>query len=226
MGAVRQVSRRGVLSLAGGAVAVTIAPLLAKAQDADATIEALERELAEKQATVEALQTQVAELEPTSTPIPSPTPMPDPRIITEFGEEGAIRYLLNRWTVTFDPNVEVRTFIGDYSIVPRRGQFLVIWFDQQAKPAEPLPLAEFQLQVLEPESDEPITTYPFAKEGTLALALTEFDWVPDLMQSDYSYRTGVVFDIRPEDVHFKLLYELAGLEPGTRDLWVDIQFRA
>lgn len=221
-----QLSRRRVLSIALAAAAGSVAPRQAMAADPEATIEALERELNEKDATIEALQTQVAELEPTSTPTPTPSPAPDSNTITQFGQEGTIRYLLNRWTVTFDPNVEVRTFIGDYSIVPRRGQFLVIWFAQQAVPADPLPLANFDLQVLEPDSQQPVTMYPLAQEGTLALARTEFDWVPDLMQSDYIYRTGVVFDIRPEDVHFRLLFRSAGLEAGEKETWVDIEFTA
>ena len=120
----------------------------------------------------------------------------------------------------------MRAFIGDYSIVPRRGQFLVIWFDQQAVSEEPLPLGNFELQVLKPESNERITTYQVSNEGTAALILTEFDWIPDLMQADLSYRTGVVFDIKPEDVHFGLQYRSAGLKAGESRTWVDIEFTA
>jgi hypothetical protein len=227
-----QMSRRRVLSVALGIVAVLVVPRLAKADDPQATIEALERELDEKDATVAALQTQVSALSPTSTPTPraSQTPETGPGSITQFGEQGALLFFdgngIQQWRLTFDPNVEVRSFIGDYSIVPRRGQFLVMWFDQQAVSEEPLPLGNFELQVLEPESDEHITTYQMSKEATVALALTEFDWIPSLMQSDLSYRTGVVFDIKPEDVHFRLQYTSAGLRAGESKTWVDIEFTA
>lgn len=224
------VSRRQVFAFTVGSAIALTTPRVVQADDPQATIEALQRELDQKEATVEALRTQVATLSPTGTPTPSPTPTPDPStseaVITEFGQEGTIRYLLDRWELNFDPVVEVRTFIGDYSIVPRRGQFLVMWFNQQAVPAEPLPLANFELLVLEPDSDKRIATYDFSLEGSYALALTELDWSPRTMQSQYVYRTGVVFDIKPEDVHFRLQFRSAGLEAGEQRTWIDIEFRA
>jgi hypothetical protein len=207
---------------------------MTRAEDPQATIEAMQLELDEKEATVEALQTQVAALTPTGTPAPSPTPTPEPSepeaAVTEFGEEGSLLIVdgvsFAQTRVTFDPNVEVRTFIGDYSIVPRRGQFLVIWFYQQPISEIPLPLGNFELLVLEPGGDKRISSYPLAKEAFMALALTEFDWNPELMQKDLTYRTGIVFDIKPEDVHFRLMYETASTEAGKKKTWIDLEFRA
>jgi hypothetical protein len=211
---------------------------MTRAEDPQATIEALQRELDEKEATVEALQTQVAALSPTGTPSPSPTPTtaakktptPDPSrsktVITEFGQEGPILYLPRAWTVSFDPDVQVRTYIGDYSIVPRRGQFLVIWFYQTGSD-ETLTLGNFQLKVLEPNSDKVTNTYQLSKEGTAALILSEYDWLLNLMQSDLTYRTGIAFDIKPEDVHFRLQYRIPASEYSSDFVtWVDIEFRA
>lgn len=226
------VSRRKAIALAVGSSIVLTAPRIAQANDPQATIEALQRELDEKDATVEALQTQVAALSPTETPTPvvAPTKETGPGTVTEFGEEGSILILdglqLVQSRVTFSPSVEVRTFIGDFSIVPRRGQFLVMWFFQQPVSEVPLPLGNFELLVLEPDGNKRTASYPLAKEGTIALALTEYDWVPKLMQSDLTYRTGIVFDIKPEDVHFRLTYASAGTEAGKQQMWIDIEFRA
>lgn len=213
----RQVTRRRALSIALGTIATLAIAQFALADDPQATIEALERDLDQRDATIAALQTQVAELKPTSTPTPIPSPTPDPNTITRFEQEGT---LLGKWKVMFDPNVEVRAYVGDGSIIPRRGQFLVMWFDQMADPAEPIPFGDFRLEVLEPDSDQVVTAYEVAKEATSVLILTEWDWNPSLMQSDFKYRTGMVFDIKPEDVHFRLKYK-----PFDETL-VDIEFAA
>lgn len=220
------------MAFAAGTAIAFAAPRLSLADDPQATIEALQRELDEKDATVEALQTQVAILSTDGTPTPSATPSTtkSEATITKFGEEGSLLLLdglsVIQTRLTFDPIVEVRTFVGDHSIVPRRGQFLVVWFYQQPISETALPLGNFSLLVLEPDSDKRIGSYPLAKEGTATLALTEFDWIGNLMQKDLTYRTGIVFDIKPEDVHFRLLYESAAPEAGKKRLWVDIEFRA
>lgn len=123
--------------------------------------------------------------------------------ITQFGERELIHFGFGKWWVTFDPAVEVRYFIGDESITPSRGQFLVIWFTQETGNNEPISLGNFELWARS-DSTEHYTTYPLAREAKLALAVTEYGWSPSEMENGVPYRTGIVFDIRPEDTQFEL----------------------
>ena len=172
----------------------------------------------------------MATLAPPSAPsasTPTPTNQTSADKITKFGQDETVRYLLDKWLLNFDSNVEIRYFIGDQSIQPRRGQFLVVWFMQIAADATPIPLGGFELRVLNLDSDKLKGIYKVSKEGTAALALTEFDWSPRLMESGIPYRTGVVFDIRPEDVHFRLQYRVPSREFGEGpESAVDIEFNA
>jgi hypothetical protein len=141
-----------------------------------------------------------------------------------FGEDILVTVLPNKWKLNFDPNVEVRYFIGDQSITPRRGQFLVIWFDQSTPDNEPLPMGAFALRA-STGPGEPFQTYDISRLGTAALIVTEYDWLPDFMDDGVEYRTGVVFDIRPEDTHFELRFEVPG-SPTGNELPVSITFDA
>lgn len=145
-------------------------------------------------------------------------------VVTQFGQTEIVTVNLNKWKLTFDPNVEVRYFIGDQSITPRRGQFLVLWFDQETNNNEPFLLGNFQLRASEGVGEQ-FTTYDLAQEGTAALILTEYDWDPQFMENGLPYRTGIVFDIRPEDTHFELIYMVPSNPIGPTNI-VHIVFDA
>lgn len=132
--------------------------------------------------------------------------------ITEFGQEALVHVGMPKWLVAVDPNVEVRYYIGDQSVTPRRGQFLVIWFHQSTSNGEPLPMGNFEL-IASPGIGQPTSTYSISTEGTVALAATEWDWHPDFMDGGIMYRTGLVFDIKPEDTHFILNLDIPNHMP-------------
>lgn len=141
-----------------------------------------------------------------------------------FEEKILVNVYPSKWALTFDPQIEVRSFIGDQSVTPRRGQFLVIWFDQITTANDPLPLGSFKLQAGSGANDS-MATYEISRAGTAALIVTEYDWNPNYMDNGVSYRTGVVFDIKPEDTHFELKYEVSGATLGP-DVPVQITFDA
>jgi hypothetical protein len=127
--------------------------------------------------------------------------------ITDWGETGLVGiFPTHKWSITFD-SYEVRYFIGDQSIVPQRGQFLVIWFTQSSQDGSPLPMGNFELTAWAAGEDAASgSTYSISREGTAALILTEYNWNPGFMSRATPYRTGVVFDIRPEDTEFLLRF--------------------
>ncbi len=144
--------------------------------------------------------------------------------VTAFNEPTVITVGLDKWRLTFDPAVEVRTFIGDYSIVPTRGQFLVIWFNQLSLSGEPLPLGNFTLQT-STGPGEPFGVRGLSREATAALIFTEYTWDGSYMSPDTEYRTGIVFDIAPQDTHFVLQYQGPAVTLGNPYV-VDLKFDA
>ena len=152
----------------------------------------------------------------------SEIPYSDAVRVTQFGEEQIITIFPDKWIISFE-SVEVRTFIGDQSIVPQRGQFLVIWFYQSAQGTEPMPMGNFTLQGRDPLTGE-TNTYSISREGTAALIVTEYTWNPGVMSSGTPYRTGLVFDIRPEDTQFRLTLPLPSDVPFQDQ--IDLRFEA
>ena len=142
--------------------------------------------------------------------------------VTEFNEPTVITLGLEKWRLNFDPAVEVRSSIA--GVTPQRGQFLVIWFDQFSTQGEPLPLGNFTLQT-STGPGEPFGVRALSQEGTTGLILTEYTWSPDTMSASTDYRTGIAFDIAPEDTHFVLQYRGPAQTLGN-DYVVDLEFDA
>lgn len=141
-----------------------------------------------------------------------PQNVPNDGVITSFGETELIHVGLDKWLVTFESGVEVRTSLAGGSVVPRRGQYLVIWFIQESQSGDPLPMGSFRLRASSSPGNTP-APYNISREGTGALIATEYDWNPQYMESGLPYRTGIVFDIRPEDTHFELSLYLPSNSP-------------
>ncbi len=142
--------------------------------------------------------------------------------VTEFNQPTVITLGLEKWRLNFDPAVEVRSSIA--GVAPQRGQFLVIWFDQFSTRGEPLPLGNFTLQT-STGPGEPFGVRALSREGTTGLILTEYTWSPDTMSASTDYRTGIAFDIAPEDTHFVLQYRGPAQTLGN-DYVVDLEFDA
>lgn len=216
----------------GFVLVLLVAGLLASGasaqDDTQATVQALETQVARQQATISALQTQAARSNASQQ---TPTPKPVPGQVSKFGQTGKIEGCstspddttnslpkCGTWQATFDANVEVRDHIGDYSIVPQRGQFLVIWFTFTTDNHLAFPVANFKLKA-GPEGQF-TSTYDFAHVATVALWTTETNYAPTLLDNDTSYRIGLVFDIKPADTHFDLIYDMGG-KPYPIDIVFD-----